>query len=175
MSLGLSVKEKMDKKIDISKLSREELEVKYHKKVKILKYVFLMFIIFSAMMLYIMLQVYEANTDLSNTKDALEICVNTAVDKCAAINNGTISTTGTSQLVTTITSFFKWITQLDQPYFFRLMILLGMLYSLQILFAVVIDIIEVILLVFVMLKKIIMWIVRLVKPKDLNTTMYRKY
>ena len=163
MGLGISIKEDeksiKDASKDITKWSREVLEAKYKKRQKFFKIFTIMFFVLVGLTIWQQVQMFEAQNDLSSAESALYAC---QVD---VMKNCTITESPKSDLVEGVKGFFTWAVQLDQPYFYKLMIFLGILYLIQIVFACVTDIVEVFLLIFVLVKRIFMWIFRLFKPK----------
>ena len=158
MGLGISIKDEKkeeDPKKDITKWPREVLEDRYKKKQK---FYMIGLIIVAAMFMYQMIGNINTQSDLSDAQSALKTCVSDTIKACDFINNSTILSSTKSDLVQGVTDFFKWITQINQPYFYKIMILLGILYLVQIIFACVTDIVEVALLVFVLIKRIVLWI-----------------
>jgi hypothetical protein len=74
-----------------------------------------------------------------------------------------------SELYKAIKEFFYAILKLDNNYFIKLLIFLGIIYLIQVGFSLLADIVEVIMLFFVLLKRIYKWIKsKFVKDKELT-------
>ena len=71
-----------------------------------------------------------------------------------------------STITRTINAFFDKFLQLDKAWIVKLLIFLGVLYLIQITFALVMDFVEVVMLVFVVIKRIYKWIKSKVTKKD---------
>lgn len=63
-----------------------------------------------------------------------------------------------SSITQTINTFFDNFLMLDKPWIIKLLVFLGVVYLIQITFALVMDIMEVIILIFVLFKRIYVWI-----------------
>jgi len=165
MSLGISVKEKeLDPRKDITKWPREFLEKKYNSHKRFTKFAFIAIAILGIVLLWQTIKYSSVQDSLYSTEYALNVCTSDIAKNCSLYQNNSASSIK-SPLTDTVISFFKWITNIDQPYFFKLMILLGIVYLIQIIFACAVDIVEVVLLIFVLIKRLVVWIYHLIKPQ----------
>jgi len=72
-----------------------------------------------------------------------------------------------STITRTINSFFDRFLQLDNSWIIKFLIFLGIVYLIQITFALVMDILEVFMLIFVIIKRIYKWIKsKVIKEND---------
>jgi hypothetical protein len=71
-----------------------------------------------------------------------------------------------STMTRTINAFFDRFLQLDKAWVIKLLIFLGVVYLIQITFALVMDLVEVMMLVFVVIKRIYKWIKSKVSKKN---------
>lgn len=74
-----------------------------------------------------------------------------------------------SSFTQSINVFFDKFLRLDKPWIIKLFIFLGIVYLIQITFALVMDILEVLMLVFVIIKRIYKWVVSLFKKKSVSS------
>jgi len=153
--IDISVKE--SKEEDITKISRKELEEKYRKKSKKIKR---QVIAFGIIIIIIIFMLWNSWTDFNTTYTS----------QGNESNQTTKVEVATSSLVIAITNFFVWSVNINQPYFFKLMIFLGILYSFQIVISISFDFIEVFLLIFVLIKRIVMALIRWILPKTSQTS-----
>jgi hypothetical protein len=174
MSLGISIKEdekkEKDNHKDISLWPREVLEKRYTSQKKISKYITIGFIIIAAMLVWQIKtnldtqnELYNTQDELYNTQDALNTCVSDTLKMCPE-TNGT-SGAYCNPMTEPVLLFFKWAVNINEPWFYKIMILLGILYLVQIIFAVAMDIVEVVLLIFVAIKRLVVWLYRLIKSE----------
>jgi len=153
--IDISVKEE-SKEEDITKISRKDLEEKYKKqkrRINIQKTALAIIII-----IIIGSILWNSWTDYSTTHTSQGDLGNQS-------NQTTRIDAAKSSLVIAITNFFTWAVNIDQPYFFKLMIFLGILYSFQIVISISFDFMEVFLLIFVLIKRIVMALIRWIFPK----------
>jgi hypothetical protein len=169
MSLDISIKDdkekELDPKKDITKWAREVLEKKYKSQRKLIKYMLIGMIAILAMFAWQMNSYWGVQNDLYSTESALDVCTSDIAKNCSLYANSSGESSTQNALVSSVTSFFQWIVHLEQPYFFRLMILLGILYLVQIILACAMDIVEVVLLISVAIKRLVVWLYRLIKPE----------
>jgi hypothetical protein len=165
MRLDISIKDdeekELDPKKDITKWAREVLEKKYKSQKKLVKYMLIAMVIILAIFAWQMNNYWGVQNDLYSTESALGVCTSDIAKNCSLYANSSGESSTQNALVSSVTSFFQWIVHLDQPYFFRLMILLGILYLIQIILACAMDIVEVVLLIFVVIKRLVVWLYHL--------------
>jgi len=63
-----------------------------------------------------------------------------------------------SVITKTINSFFENFFKLDKPWIIKFLVFIGVIYLIQVMFALVLDIVEVFVLIFVIIKRIYKWI-----------------
>jgi hypothetical protein len=71
-----------------------------------------------------------------------------------------------SSITRTINSFFDNFLELEKPWIFKFLVFLGVIYLIQVMFALVLDVLEVFMLIFVIIKRIYKWVRSKFKKKD---------
>jgi len=155
--------------------SKKDKEIKKYKR-RIKALIVILIIIGTVALIQI------AQNMFSNTKnDATgKVFVSYLNESVLNNTNGTMARTVcpdpplTSTIVRGITEFMNKIFEHPGGFWVKFFIFLGIIYLIQVCFSLVFDVIELILLVFVAIKRLIVWIYRKITGKDKNEEQLRK-